>query len=86
MRLVFSNLLYFLRTKSTFFYLQYELDLGVLRPVKNLKVSISKFYHYCLIFCQMMPLKSSFQTVLMIKALLLLQTCSQFDIKVLCPF
>ena len=41
----------------------------VLKPLKNLKISIGKFRNYCLKFCQIMPQKNSFQTALMIKAL-----------------
>ena len=31
---------------------------------KNLKILIGKFFYYCLKFCQIMPQKSSLQTVL----------------------
>ena len=44
---------------------------GVLRPLKNLEIQKCKIYHYCLKFCQMMPQKSSFQTVLMMKGLVM---------------
>ena len=42
-----------------------------LRPLKNLEIQKRKIYHYCLKLCQMMPQKSSYQTVLMIKGLVL---------------
>ena len=71
MKPVFSNISYFLRTKSTFFTYPTNLFGEVLRPLKNLKILIAKFYHYCLKFCEMMPRKSSFQTVSMIKGLVL---------------
>ena len=44
---------------------------GVLRPLKNLEIQKRKIYYYRLKFCEMMPQKSSFQTVLMIKGLVL---------------
>ena len=69
MRLVFSNISYLLKTKSTFFYLPFKFFLGSFESPKNLKIAIGKFYQYCLKFSQMMPHKSSFQTALIIKAL-----------------
>ena len=71
MRLVFSNISYTLRTKFTFIYLSLKFVWGVLRPLKNLEIQKSKIYYYRLKFCQMMPQKSSFQTVLMMKGLVL---------------
>ena len=71
MRPVLSNILYFLRTKFTFIYLALKFVWGVLRPLKNLEIQNSKIYYYRLKFCQIMPQKSSFQTVLMIKGLVL---------------
>ena len=71
MQLVFSNISYFLCTKFTFVYLSLKFVWGVLRPLKNLEIQKSKIYYYHLKFCQMMPQKSSFQTVLMIKGLVL---------------
>ena len=71
MRPVFSNISYFLRTKFTFIYLPFKFVWGVLRPLKNLEIQKRKIYYYCLKFCQMMPQKSSFQTVLMMKGLVM---------------
>ena len=71
MRPVFNNISYFLRTKFTFIYLSLKFVWGVLRPLKNLEIQKRKIYYYCLKFCEMMPQKSSFQTVLMIKGLVL---------------
>ena len=71
MRLVFSNISYFLRTKFTFIYLSLKFVWGVLRPLKNLEIQKRKIYHYRLKFCQMMPQKSSFQTVLVMKGLVM---------------
>ena len=73
MRPVFSNILYFLKAKSTFFYLP-PIFLESFETPKYLKIVISKFYQYCLKFNQMMRQKSSFQTALMIKALALCYT------------
>ena len=42
-----------------------------MRPLKNLEIYKSKIYYYRLKFCQMMPQKSSFQTVLMMKGLVM---------------
>ena len=70
MRPVFSNISYFLGTKFTFIYLPFKFVWGGgLRPLKNLEIQKSKIYYYRLKFCQMMPQKCSFQTVLMIKGL-----------------
>ena len=69
MRLVFSNISYILRTKFTFIYLSFKFVWGVLRPLRNLEIYKSKIYYYRLKFCEMMPQKSSFQTVSMIKGL-----------------
>ena len=44
---------------------------GLLRPLKNLEIQKRKIYYYRLKFCQMMPQKSSFQTVLMMKGLVM---------------
>ena len=71
MRPVFSNTLYFLRTKFTFIYLSFKFVWEVLRPLKNLEISKRKIYHYRLKFCQMMPQKSSFQTVSIMKGLVM---------------
>ena len=71
MRPVFSNISYILRTKLTFICLPFKFVWGVLRPLKNLKIYKSKIYCFRLKFCQMMPQKPSFQTVLMIKGLVL---------------
>ena len=49
---------------------------GVLRPLKNLEIRKRKIYYYRLKFRQMMPQNSSFQTVLMIKGLVLWQRCN----------
>ena len=68
---VFSNILYTLRTKFTLIYLSLKFVWGVLRPLKSLEIQKRKIYHYRLKFCQMMPQKSSFQTVLMMKGLVL---------------
>ena len=38
-------------------------------PLNNLKILIGKFFYYCLKFCKIMAQKYSFQTVLMIQAL-----------------
>ena len=71
MRPVFSNISYSLRTKSTFIYLSLKFVWGVLRPLKNLEIYKRKIDYYRLKFCQMMPQKNSFQTVSMIKGLVL---------------
>ena len=71
MRQVFSNISYFLRTKFTFIYLPFKFGLGGFETPKNLEIQKSKIYHCCLKFCQMMPQKSSFQTVLMMKGLVM---------------
>ena len=71
MRPVFSNISYFLRTKFTFIYLPLKFVWGVLRPLKKLEILISKIYHYRLKFCEMMPQKSSFQIVSIIKGLVM---------------
>ena len=71
MRLVFSNISYFLLTVFTFFLPTIQIFWEVLRLLRNLKILVDKFFYYCLKFCQMMPQKSSFQTVLTIKALIL---------------
>ena len=71
MRPVFSNIWYFLRTKFTLTTYHSNLFGGVLRPLKNLEIQKRKIYYYRLKFCQMMPQKSSFQTVLMMKGLVL---------------
>ena len=71
MRPVFSNILYFLRTKFTFIHLPFKFVWGGFETPKNLEIQISKIYYYRLKFCQMMPQKSSFQTVLMIKGLVM---------------
>ena len=70
MKPVFSNISYFLHIKSTY---HSNLFGGGLRPLNNLEIQKSKIYHYRLKFCQMMPQKSSFQTVLMIKGLVMLK-------------
>ena len=45
MRPVFSNISYFLETISTFFYLPYKFVwVGILRPLRNLKILIGKFF------------------------------------------
>ena len=64
MRPVFSNISYLLRNKFTFIYLPFKFVWGILRPLKTLKIQKSKIYYYRLKFCEMMPQKSSFQTVL----------------------
>ena len=46
-----------------------------MRPLKNLEIQKRKIY-YRLKFCQMMPQKSSFQTVLMMKGLVLWKRCN----------
>ena len=71
MRPIFSNISYFLRTKFTFIYLSFKFVWGVLRPLKHLEIQKSKIYYYRLKFCEMMPQKSSFQTALMIKGLVM---------------
>ena len=71
MRLIFSNISYFLCTKFTFIYLPYKFVWGVLRPLKNLEIQKRKIYYYRLKFCLMMPQRSSFETVLMIKGLVM---------------
>ena len=71
MRLVFSNISYFLRTKFAFIYLPFKIVWGVLRPLKYMEIQKSKIYYYRLKFYQMMPQKSSFHTVLMIKGLVM---------------
>ena len=57
MKPVFSNLSYFLKTKSIFFYLPYKFVWGILRSLRSLKILIGKFLYYYLKFCQMMPQK-----------------------------
>ena len=71
MQPVFSNISYFLRTNFTFIYLSFKFVWGVLRPLKYLEIQKNKSYYYRLKFCQMMSQKSSFQTALMIKGLVL---------------
>ena len=68
MRLIFSNISYFLKTKS-FFYLPYKIFWECFETLKNLEILINKCFYYCLKFCEMMPQKSSFQTLSMKKAL-----------------
>ena len=76
MRPVFSNISYFLRTKFTFIYLSLKFVWGGLETPKNLEIQKRKIYCYRLKFCQMMPQKSSFQTVLMIKDLVMWKRCN----------
>ena len=71
MRPVFSNISYTLRTKFTFIYLPFKFVWGGFETPKNLEIQKSKIYHYRLKFCQMMSQKSSFETVLMMKALVM---------------
>ena len=52
-------------------YLSFKFVWGGLRPLKNLEIQKRKIYYYRLKFCKMMPQKSSFQTVLMMKGLVL---------------
>ena len=72
---VFSNISYCLRTKFTFIYLSFKFVWGGLRPLKHLEIQKRKIY-YLLKFCQMMPQKSNFQTVLMIKGLAMWKRCN----------
>ena len=71
MRPVFSNISYFYALNLLLSTYHSNLFGGVLRPLKNLEIQLSKIYHYRLKFCQMMPQKSSFQTVLMMKGLVM---------------
>ena len=69
MKLLFSNISDFLQIKSTFFIYDTNFLGCVLRLLNNLKILINNFFYYCLKFCQKILQKSSFWTVLMIKAL-----------------
>ena len=69
MRLVFSNILYPLQTKSTFLLTVKNFG-GVLRSLSDLKILIGKFFYYFLKSCQKTQQKSSFLTVLIVKALI----------------
>ena len=71
MRSVFSNISYFLRTKFTFIYLSFKFVWRGFETPKNLEIQKRKIYYYRLKFCEMMPQKSSFQTVSMIKGLVM---------------
>ena len=70
MRPVFSNISYFYALNLLLSTYHSNL-FGGLRPLKNLEIQKSKIYYYRLKFCQMMPQKSSFQTVLMMKGLVM---------------
>ena len=67
MRPVFSNISFFYALNLLLSTYHSNLFGGVLRPLKIWKFKNSKIYYYRLKFCEMMPQKSSFQTVLMIK-------------------
>ena len=71
MRRIFSNISYILRTKFTFIYLPIKFVWGGFETPTKFEILKRKINHYRLKFCQMMPQKSSFQTVSMIKGLVM---------------
>ena len=77
MRPVFSNISYIYALNLLLSTYHLNLFGGVLRPIKNMEIQNSKIYYYrCLKFCQMMLQKSSFQTVSMIKGLVMWSRCN----------
>ena len=66
---IFSNISYFMCTKFSFFEPTIKIVAGDFKTPKKLKNFRGKFLYYCLKFCQMMPQKSSFHYVFMIKGL-----------------